>query len=432
MKLLLAGAVCLVSIGYIQPGSAQSVRPSGTVLVPESSVRPFGMVVLPESSVRLAQPLISGFEGESRAFTNVAIFVPGIKVQPKGLSAAAPPAPYFIETPASIACVYGLVQRQSGCNPNAVTTNANGGSKVIAIVDAFDAPAIKSDLDTFSKRFGLPPANFDVVFASGMRPPNDKGWEIEISLDVEWAHAMAPNAKLILVEANSNCYNDLLAALDAASELVASQGGGEVSLSWGGSEFATETNYDAHFSKPGVVYFVATGDVPGVSYPAMSPNVVAVAGTSVNRNSETGEFIGETPWKNTGGGPSAFERRPAYQNGISGIVGHARGVADVAAIADPSNGGVWIYDSQNVNARSNEGWLAVGGTSAATPIVAGIANNAGRFAMSSADELAYIYSHATSFTDIRTGTCGPVGIYAAVVGWDYCTGVGTPNSKSGF
>ena len=115
-----------------------------------------------------------------------------------------------------------------------------------------------------------------VVFAAESRPANNKGWEIEISLDVEWAHAMAPDAKIILVEANSNCYNDLLAAIDVASELAASQGGGQVSISWGGAEFATETAYDAHFTKPGVVYFAAAGDTQALSYPATSPHVVAV------------------------------------------------------------------------------------------------------------------------------------------------------------
>ena len=215
-------------------------------------------------------------------------------------------------------------------------------------------------------------------------------------------------------KANSNSYTDLLAAVDKASELVASQGGGQVSISWGGAEFATETTYDAHFTKPGVTYFVAAGDTPGTSYPAMSPHTVAVGGTAINRHADSGAFVAEVPWKSTGAGPSAFEHRPAFQNCVSAIVGNARGAADVAAVADPSAGGVWIYNSQNSNARSNQGWLAVGGTSAATPIVAGIANNAGRFAASGNDELAYIYSHATAFTDIKSGTCGPVGIYAAV------------------
>jgi subtilase family serine protease len=419
MKLLFALELCIALTIGCQTALAQHAKPEGTVFVPESSIRQ-------------VQPLTSGFEGESKAFTNIAVFAPAIHIQPMFDSEGAPPPPYFIETPASIACVYGLVERQNGCNPNTAHTNASGGSKVIAIVDAFDAPAIKSDLEAFSKRFGLPPANFEVVFASGTRPANDKGWEIEISLDVEWAHAMAPGAKIILVEANSNSYSDLLAAVDIANELVASQGGGQVSLSWGGSEFATETSYDVHFTKPGVVFLVAAGDTPGVSYPATSPNVVAVGGTSINRDAKTGALLGETPWKSTGAGPSSFEHRPAYQNVVSAIVGNTRGAADVAAAADPSRGGVWIYDSGNSNERSNGGWLAAGGTSAATAIMAGIVNNAGRFAKSGSDELTYIYTHAAGFTDIKTGTCGPVGVYAAVPGWDYCTGMGTPNGKDGL
>ena len=338
MRRLLAIQICLALMAVAQPLRAQHAKPAGTVFVPESSIRQ-------------AQPLISGFEGESKAFTNVALFMPAIKIEPMAGSETAPPAPYFVETPASIACVYGLVPKQDGCSPNAVRTNASGGSKIIAIVDAYDAPAIKSDLEAFSKRFGLPPANLDVVFASGTRPANNKGWEIEICLDVEWAHAMAPDARIILVEANSNSYTDLLAAVDKASELVASQGGGQVSISWGGAEFATETTYDAHFTKPGVTYFVAAGDTPGTSYPAMSPHTVAVGGTAINRHADSGAFVAEVPWKSTGAGASAFEHRPAFQNGVSAIVGNARGAADVAAVADPSAGGVWVYDFQNSNER---------------------------------------------------------------------------------
>jgi subtilase family serine protease len=420
MRLLFALEACIALLIGAQAGWPQNARPPGIVLVPESSIRH-------------PQPLIAGFEGaEHKACTNIAMFVPSIHIEPVTKSGITPPAPYFVETPASIACVYGLVPRQSGCNPHAVRTNASGGSKVIAIVDAFDAPAIKSDLAEFSNRFGLPPANFEVVFASGVRPPTEKGWEIETSLDVEWAHAMAPNAKIILVEARSNSYNDLFAAIDKASELVASQGGGQVSLSWGGAEFAAEATYDAHFTKAGVVYFAAAGDTPGLSFPAASPNVVAVGGTTINRLANTGAFLGETPWKNTGAGPSAFEPKPSYQNGISAISGNARGVADVAAIANPSTGGVWVYVSQNASARSNKGWLAVGGTSAATPIIAALANNSGRFARSTSEELTHIYSHPADFTDIKTGTCGPGGIYAAAAGWNYCAGVGTPNGKGGL
>ena len=394
-------------------------------------MKPKGMVWIPLCSKRVAQRFIAGREGEARAFTNIQVFVPDVRLQPPAQNQAAA-TPYFIETPASIACVYGLVPRQNGCKPAAVNVNASGGGRVIAIVDAYDAPKIKEDLVTFSDRFGLPAPSFDVVYASNHQPANDKGWEIEISLDVEWAHAMAPQAKIILVEAEDNQYSNLFAAVDKASSLVAAAGGGQVSLSWGGSEFGSQLGFDSHFAKPpGVVYLAASGDDPGVSYPATSQAVIAVGGTSIDRDS-TGTLIGETPWTSEGAGPSLFEALPTYQNSMGLNPGMRRAIVDVAAIADPSNGGVWVYDSSNSNAAQNNGWLAVGGTSAATPIVAGIINNAGRFASNTGDELSYMYAHMPSFNDIKTGTCGPVASYTATTGWDYCTGVGTPNGKGGL
>src|SRR2546422_10236220 len=168
------------------------------------------------------------------------------------------PVPGFVaETPASLGCVYFLVStRVSGCNPLTATVNPAGGSKVIAIVDAFDDPNAATDLAKFSAQFGLPAANFSKVFASGTKPPQDPtgGWELEESLDIEWAHAMAPSARIILVEAASNSLTNLLAAETKAATLVAAAGGGEVSNSWGGGEFSGETSLDSHFIQSGVVF----------------------------------------------------------------------------------------------------------------------------------------------------------------------------------
>lgn len=392
-----------------------------------------GAIWRPESSIRKPQPLIAGLEGHAHAFTNIAVFVPDVAIEPP-TPAAAPPTANFVETPASIACIYGLVPRSDGCNPNVVRRDVIGGAKAVAIVDAYDAPAIKQDLATFSQRFGLPPPDLDVVFASGSRPDNDKGWEIEICLDVEWVHALAPAAKIYLVEAKTNSYDDLFLAVDKASDLIASAGGGEISLSWGGNEFPTQLSYDPRFNRAGIVYFASTGDVPGVSFPATSPLVVAVGGTTINRDA-SGNFINETPWTSAGAGPSSAEFIPQYQSSLTAIIGNRRGVADLAAVADPATG-VWVYDSTNSSARDNKGWMVVGGTSAAAPIVAAITNNAGRFAASGNDELAFIYSNSNKFTDIQTGTCGPSlgthGAYNSALGWDFCTGVGTPNGKGGL
>jgi len=336
---------------------------------------------------------------------------------------------YFYETPASIACIYNLVTPMTGCNPNTVSLVPTGGSKAIAIVDAYRAPNAMADLAAFSKQFGLPAptaANFQVVYAlangtqTTRAPAYDPGWEVEQSLDVQWAHAMAPNAKIILVEAASSSFADMLGAELLAGKLVAAAGGGQVSNSWGGGEFAQEALYDSYFAANGVVYFASTGDSPGTEWPSVSANVVAVGGTSVSRNPITGAFMGETAWSSGGGGPSFYVPRPAYQNGVKSIIGGTtRGVPDVAAVANPTTG-VWVYDT---NAG---GWIIVGGTSVASPVVAGITNNAGHFSLSSSAELTRLYGSPAMFFDVTHGICGPYAGYWAASGWDFCAGLGSP------
>jgi subtilase family serine protease len=238
---------------------------------------------------------------------------------------------------------------------------------------------------------------------------------------------MAPNAKLVLVEAASSSYTDLMAAEDMASKMVNAAGGGEVSNSWGGSEFSGERAYDSHFVKAGVVFLASAGDYPGTSYPSTSPNVVATGGTTVRRNPSTAAFVGEAAWDNAGGGISLIEPRPTYQTKISSIVGNYRGVPDLSFNSNPVTG-VWIYDT-NVG-----GWTIVGGTSVASPALAGILNLAGSFYTSSNAELTAIYGKlgvATSFTDVASGYCGPYGGYTAGEGWDLCTGVGTDKGRIG-
>jgi kumamolisin len=164
--------------------------------------------------------------------------------------------PHVNSSPCSIACIYRLVPHHvPGCDPNVTTHNPSGGSGAIAVVDAFDTPNAAADLAAFSAQFGLPPADFTVVFASGAQPALDPtgGWELEASLDTQWAHAMAPNAKIFLVEAKNNRFSNLFNAVILAANLVAANGGGEVSMSFGGGEFAQETLFDGIFTTPGVV-----------------------------------------------------------------------------------------------------------------------------------------------------------------------------------
>jgi subtilase family serine protease len=370
-----------------------------------------------------------------RSHTNLLIYVPqGGAFQGTAQPAGLPPfAGYFFETPSSIACIYQLVsQRTPGCNPNTATENPTGGSRAIAIVDAYDDPTAVADLATFSTQFGLPPANFSVIYAQGSKPALDPtgGWEVEESLDIEWAHAMAPNAQIFLVEAADNSDANLYPAIALASQLVAGQGGGEVSMSWGESEFNKEAQLDAYFRTPGVVYVAAAGDSPGPIYPSTSPHVISAGGTTISRNSVTGRFILENTWQDAGGGASLVEPRPGFQDIVAEIVGGARGTPDLSFDANP-NTGVWVWDG---NAVPGAGWYIVGGTSVSAPSLAGIINAAGRFHASSQAENAEVYRHLyDQFTlrDITYGNCGlNIGDFA-IFGWDFCTGVGTSLTYTG-
>ncbi len=322
-----------------------------------------------------------------RAHSNVRILVPPANPFAKAqTSTGTPPfAGYFYETPASLACVYGLVSASvAACNPNLTATNVATGSRSIALVDAYDYPGANSDLATFSRQFGLPApssANFRVVYATGVKPPSGvhSGWDLEAALDLDMAHGLAPRAKIYLVEAASSSLQDMFQAVRKAGSLVAGDGGGDVSMSWGSSEFASEGFYDSAMAISKVVYFAAAGDSPGTLYPCASPGAVCVGGTANSRNATTGVFQGNLAWEDTGGGTSPYEARPGYQNGIAGIIGARRGVPDIAAIADPRTG-VWVYNAAWAGSCvGNSGWCIVGGTSAATPVMAAIVNSAGRF-----------------------------------------------------
>jgi subtilase family serine protease len=312
-------------------------------------------------------------------------------------------------------------------------------------VDAYDNPNAVDDLQTFNRQFGVTPVNstsFVVVYAphggatpgscdgAAVKPPPaaGTGWDIEASLDVQWSHAMAPGANLYLVEAQSNLFADLFCAVSFAGQIVKANGGGEVSMSWGGPEFPGELAVDPVFTSQGVVYFASTGDSPGTSYPSISPNVVGVGGTTLSRNPVTGNFIFENTWQSTGGGISQFESRPAYQNGIASLVGDHRGVPDVAADANPDTG-VWVRNSSLLGVGV---WFIVGGTSVSSPVWAGITNAAGGFSMSSVAQLTKLYGDpASDFNDITFGNCGLFIGYVAAAGWDLCSGLGSPNTYSG-
>ena len=217
-KLELLTAVLVFMLGLTSVGWSQRASTRGKVISPQSNLERSGDIgIRAHTNVELLIPNGSG--ANSSLATAVGAVLP----------ASTTPAPGFVaETPASLGCVYFLVStRVAGCNPTTATLNPSGGSRVIAIVDAFDDANAATDLAIFSSQFGLPAANFTKVFASGVKPPQDPtgGWELEASLDIEWAHAMAPSARIILVEAASNSLSNLLAAETVAANLVAAAGG---------------------------------------------------------------------------------------------------------------------------------------------------------------------------------------------------------------
>lgn len=295
------------------------------------------------------------------------------------------------------------------------TSSTAGAGETIAIVDAYDDPTVESDLAVFSSQFGLPACTtangcFSKVNQNGGKtyPRKDAGWALEISLDVQWAHAIAPGAKILLVEADSNSFTNLLAAVDYAK--AHSQ---YVSMSWGGSEFSGENGYDSHFVQSGVSFFVSSGDAgTPAEYPSASPNVISVGGTTLHFSG--GTLTGETGWSGSGGGCSAYETANAAQ--VTGSVNCSgkRATPDVSLDADPASG-VSVYDSTRYQGQS--GWFKVGGTSASAPMWAARAAVAGAIV-----DASYVYGGSINYRDIISGSNGGG---TCTVGYDLVTGRGS-------
>ena len=329
----------------------------------------------------------------------------------------APPSAYSGSySPSQVRHAYGIDQ-----------LNLTGAGQTIAIVAAYDDPTIASDLHKFDQRFGLADPTFVKATPGGL-PAYDAGWSSEIALDVEWAHVIAPGAKILLVEAASSSLDDLMTAVDYA----VNQGAKQVSMSWGGSESYWSPSYDARFNHPGVTFTAASGDSgAGASYPAASPFVTAIGGTRLSIDS-AGNRLAETAWKGSGGAPSRYENLPPYQSGF--VTGRKRGMPDVSYNADPSTG-VTVYDS------ASGGWIQVGGTSAGTPQWAGLialVNQgralAGKASLGTAmtygtNQALYALAGGSSYTNTRGDfidvTSGGNG-YPATRGYDYVTGLGSP------
>ena len=302
-----------------------------------------------------------------------------------------------------------------------------GSGQTVAIVDAFNDPNAESDLGVYRSQFGLSPCTtangcFRKVNQTGgtKYPRGNTGWAEEISLDLDMVSAICPNCHILLVEAKTNSFSNLAAAVDEAATL----GANEISNSYGGSEYSTEVSDQSHYNHAGIAITVSSGDSGyGVQFPAASQYVTAVGGTSLTKASNTRGWS-ETAWSGAGSGCSAYVSKPGWQTdtGCS-----QRTVADVSADADP-NTGVSVYDTYH-----EPGWLVFGGTSVASPIIASVyalAGNAG-----SVNYGQYPYLHSGSLFDVTSGSngsCGGSYLCTAGPGYDGPTGLGTPDGTGGF
>jgi hypothetical protein len=306
----------------------------------------------------------------------------------------------------------------------------DGTGETIAISIAYDAPNILSDLQYFDNYWSLPnPPSFVKATPQG-QPQYNSGWASEATLDVEWAHVMAPGANILLVEGLNNSFGSLFGTVDYARNYP---GVSVVSMSWGSTEFFGETSYDSYyFTTPaghnGVTFVAASGDHGAIpnpydGYPAASPNVLAVGGTSVTIDASR-NWVNEIGWSGSGGGISAYESQPAYQSGWYASAN--RTIPDIALNAASATP-VWV--------RFNNGWYQVYGTSAAAPAWAGIIAIANQgldyLGMGSLDGPSQTlptlyalaaYNYTQYYHDITVGNNG----YAAGPGYDLVTGIGTP------
>ncbi len=310
------------------------------------------------------------------------------------------------------------------------------GTPTVAIVDAYDDPNAESDLQTFDGMYGLPSCTsangcFKKINETGgtRYPSANSGWALEISLDVQTVHSICQNCNILLVEANSANDGDLG---QAENEAAGWPGVVAVSNSWGGGEFSGENSLDSsYFTHPGLAITVSSGDAGyGVEWPAASPTVTAVGGTTLNLNS-SGSYVSESAWSGGGSGCSSVEAKPGWQTDSSSC--SHRTVVDVAADADPNTGAA-VYDS--IAYQGSAGWFQVGGTSLASPLIASTYALAGANGSNvNAGSIPYAHAGSSGLHDVTSGSngsCSPAPLCTAGSGYDGPTGVGTPNGTSAF
>jgi hypothetical protein len=367
-------------------------------------------------SLELRQVLSAGQLGTAaNLLTSQAVAQPSIQSAP--LSSSGVPTGL---SPSQIRAAYGVNQINFG------SVSGNGAGQTIAIIDSYFDSNISSDLKQFDSQYGLAaPPSFTQYVENGLQS-NNSGWALETALDVEWAHAIAPGANIVLVEAQPDV-NDLVSAASFAAGLP---GVSVVSMSWGSGEFPGETAYDGAFTTPaghnGVTFVASSGDSATTEYPSASPNVLAVGGTTLNLTS-TGAYGSESSWSGSGSGSSAFESAPSWQT--NGLNSSARTTPDVAWDANPATG-VSVYDSVAVGGKS--GWFTVGGTSVGAPSWAGLIaitdqglalHGVGSLSNAQAD----LYQLST--TTFNQPSSNSSGSSSATAAYSLTTGLGSPKAN---
>ncbi|MFM2119013.1 MAG: hypothetical protein RL722_481 [Pseudomonadota bacterium] len=421
-------------------------------------------LALQSLQIRRHSQAVSGATEQAASATDVAP-----ATSPSAGSSTTPavtPATVSIYEPAQVRAAYGLPELPPvGASLTAEQRAALGAGQTIYIVDAMHDPRAAEELAAFNTKFALPACTtlaiaptaslplaaasssegcgFARVYsttAAGMTataPAYDSNWATEIALDVQWAHAIAPLARIILIEAP----NSGVDALTAAVRLANAMGPGVVSMSFGAGEGSYTAYYDSSFSADGMTYLAATGDAGyEVNWPAVSTKVLAVGGTTLSWNGSGNRS--ETGWSKTGGGLSVYQAVPAYQaSGLPGLGSLARrGVPDLAFNADPSSG---QYVAVQSPGAATPNWISAGGTSLACPqwaALIAVANAqrqlAGKSVLGAAHDLIYgqigsqAQTWASAFADITSGRNGSCANCAARSGYDFLTGLGTPNATA--
>jgi subtilase family serine protease len=316
--------------------------------------------------------------------------------------------------PSQIRTAYGINQ-----------INAKGENQKIAVIVPYGSPTIKKDLLIFNNQFSLEPTKLKIFYPKGKPEEQNFGWALETSLDVEWVHALAPKASIFLIVTKSDSINDLLNAIDYTTNI----GTNIVSMSWTISEFKDEVSYESHFKNKNAIFIAATGDNGSeINWPAVSPNVLAVGGTTFSLKSRGELTTKETGWVESGGGISKYMYEPKYQIDYGINTNGYRAIPDVSFYAD-SLKGVAVYCSPEFNNQS--GWITLAGTSLGVPawsaFLALVNEGNGAPIINIHTKLYKLAKNNQQYSiDFRDIVTGNTKLNNSKKGYDYVTGLGSP------